>query len=220
METEKKLLSKIDYSVLKATTTEEDVFRAAEMTKEFGFATLCVFPKHVRVARVVLPKERVCSVVAFPLSTVPSQLKVAEGLFAAEEGAGELDVVADISAVKEGNWKGVEEELLEIRNNLSDVVLKLIMECCYLTEEEKRTLCRLAIETGWDYVKTSTGYGAYGATVGDVELLKRCSGGKIGVKAAGGIKNLDLAKQFVEAGADRIGTSSAVEIAKELLHGW
>jgi len=220
METEKELLSKIDYSVLKATTTEEEVFRAAERTKELGFATLCVFPKHVRVARVILPKERVCSVVAFPLSAVPSQLKVAEALFAAEEGAGELDVVADIGAVKEGNWKRVEEELLEIRNNLSDVVLKLIMECCYLTEEEKKTLCRLAVETGWDYVKTSTGYGTYGATVGDVEFLKRCSGGKIGVKAAGGIKNLSLAKQFVEAGADRIGTSSAVEIAKELLHSW
>ncbi len=217
---EKELLSKIDYSVLKATTTEEDVFRAAERTKELGFATVCVFPKHVKVARVVLPGERVCSVVAFPLSSVPSQLKLAEALFAAEEGAGELDVVVDVGAVKEGNWKKVEEELREIRDNLSGVVLKLIMECCYLTEEEKKTLCRLAVENGWDYVKTSTGYGTYGATVGDVEFLKRCSGEKVKVKAAGGIKNLELAKQFLEAGADRIGTSSAVEIARELLHSW
>ncbi len=217
---EKELLSKIDYSVLKATTTEEDVFRAAERTKELGFATVCVFPKHVKVARVVLPGERVCSVVAFPLSSVPSQLKLAEALFAAEEGAGELDVVVDVGAVKEGNWRKVEEELREIRDNLSGVVLKLIMECCYLTEEEKKTLCRLAVENGWDYVKTSTGYGTYGATVGDVEFLKRCSGEKVKVKAAGGIKNLELAKQFLEAGADRIGTSSAVEIARELLHSW
>ena len=217
---ERELLSKIDYSVLKATTTEEDVFRAAERTKELGFAAVCVFPKHVRVARVVLSGERICSVVAFPLSSVPSRLKLAEALFAAEEGAGELDVVVDVGAVKEGNWRKVEEELREIRNNLSGVVLKLIMECCYLTEEEKKTLCRLAVENGWDYVKTSTGYGTYGATVGDVEFLKRCSEGKIRVKAAGGIRNLELAKQFLKAGADRIGTSSAVEIAKELLHSW
>ena len=217
---EKELLSKIDYSVLKATTTEEDVFRAAEKTKELGFATVCVFPKHIKVARVVLPREKVCSVVAFPLSAVPSQIKIAEAMLAVEEGAGELDVVVDIGAVKEGDWKKVEEELLELRNNLPDVVLKLIMECCYLTEEEKKTLCLLTLETGWDYLKTSTGYGTYGATVGDVEFIKRCSEGRLKVKAAGGIRNLSLAKQFLEAGADRIGTSSAVEIAKELLHGW
>jgi len=217
---EKELLSKIDYSVLKATTTEEDVFRAAEKTKELGFATLCVFPKHVRVARIVLPQEKVCSVVAFPLSSVPSQLKIAEAVLAVEEGAGELDVVADVGAVKAGDWKRVEDELKEIRNELPDVVLKLIMECCYLTENEKITLCRLAVESGWDYLKTSTGYGTYGATISDVEFLKRCSGGKVKIKAAGGIKDLNLALQFIEAGADRIGTSSAIEIAKELLHGW
>ncbi len=217
---EKELLSKIDYSVLKATTTEEDVFRAAEKTKELGFAALCVFPKHVKVARVVLPQEKVCSVVAFPLSPVPSQLKLAEAVLAVEEGAGELDVVADIGAVKSGDWKKVEDELKEIRNELPNTILKLIMECCYLTENEKMTLCRLAVESGWDYLKTSTGYGIYGATLSDVELLKRCSEGKAKVKAAGGIRDLNLAIQFVEAGADRIGTSSAVEIAKELLHGW
>ena len=217
---EKELLSKIDYSVLKATTTEEDVFRAAEKTKELSFATLCVFPKHVRVARIVLPQEKVCSVVAFPLSSVPSQLKIAEAVLAVEEGAGELDVVADVGAVKAGDWKRVEDELKEIRNELPDVVLKLIMECCYLTENEKITLCRLAVESGWDYLKTSTGYGTYGATISDVEFLKRCSGGKVKIKAAGGIKDLNLALQFIEAGADRIGTSSAIEIAKELLHGW
>ncbi len=220
METGKELLSKIDYSVLKATVTEEEVFRAAERTREFGFATLCVFPKHIGVAGLVLPEERICSVVAFPLSSVPLKLKLDEAIFAAEEGAGELDIVVNVSAVKEGNWKKVEKELVELRNNLPGVVLKLIAECCYLTEEEKTTLCRLAVESGWDYLKTSTGYGTYGATVGDVELFKRCSKGKAKVKAAGGIKTLTLARQFIDAGADRIGTSSAVEIAKELLHSW
>lgn len=213
------ILSKIDYSILKATTTDEEVLRAAEETKKYGFATLCVFPKHIRTARIVLPEEKVCSVVAFPLSTVPTQLKVAEAIFSAEEGAGELDVVVDVGAVKAWNWKKVEDELLEIRNNLPNKVLKLIMECCYLTEEEKLTLCKLAIETGWDLVKTSTGYAPYGAQASDVELLVKCSEGKIKVKAAGGIRDLPTAEKFIEIGAERIGTSSAVEIAKEVLYG-
>jgi len=123
------------------------------------------------VARLVLPQEKVCSVVAFPLSSVPSNLKLAEAVFSAEEGAGELDIVADIGAIKEGNWKKLEDELKEIRNALSDRIIKLIIECCYLTDDEKEIVCRLAVENGWDYVKTSTGYGTYGAEVKDVEFL-------------------------------------------------
>jgi len=213
------ILSKLDYSVLRSTATSEDILKAAEETKRFGFATLCVFPKHVKTARIILPEERVCSVVAFPLSAVPLNLKVAEALFSAEEGAGELDVVVDIGAVKEGDWRRVEEELLEIRNNLPDKILKLIFECCYLTEEEKSTLCRLAADTGWDFVKTSTGYAPYGASVWDVEFLVSCSKGRVKVKAAGGIKELSAVKKFLEIGAERIGTSSAVKIAEEVLHG-
>jgi len=157
--------------------------------------------------------------VAFPLSSVPSNLKLAEAVFSAEEGAGELDVVADIGAIKEGNWKKLEDELKEIRNALSDRIIKLIIECCYLTDDEKEIVCCLAVENGWDYVKTSTGYGTYGAKVEDVEFLLRCSDGKIKVKAAGGIRSLEAAERFLKAGADRIGTSSGVEIAKELLYG-
>ncbi len=219
MEDVKSLLSKIDYSVLKATTVKAKVLEAAEYTKEFGFATLCVFPKHVSTARLVLPRERVCSVIGFPLSTVPTELKLSEVSFSLEEGAGELDVVVDLSAVKEGDWGKIERELLTIRNEASQAILKLIMECCYLTEEEKKTLCRLTAECGWDFVKTSTGYGPYGATILDVENLKLWCEDRVKVKAAGGIRSAETLKALVEAGADRIGTSSGVEIAKELLHG-
>ncbi len=213
------LFSKIDYSVLKATVVRAKVLEAAEDTKRYGFATLCVFPKHVSTARLVLPREKVCAVIGFPLSTVPTELKLSEVSYALNQGAGELDVVVDLGAVKEGDWASVERELLEIRNEASDAVLKLILECCYLTEEEKRTLCRLASDCGWDFVKTSTGYGSYGATITDVENLKDWCGKGVKVKAAGGIRTLEEVKRFLNAGADRIGTSSGVEIAKGLLHG-
>jgi len=213
------LISKIDYSVLKATTVKAKVLEAAEATKRYGFATLCVFPKHVPIARLVLPREKVCSVIGFPLSAVPPQIKLSEVAYAVAEGAGELDVVVDLSAVKEGDWGRVEKELLDIRDEAPDAVLKLIIECAYLTEEEKKTLCRLAAETGWDYVKTSTGFASHGATVADVELLKEWCADKVKVKAAGGIRTPEAAELFIKAGADRIGTSSGVEIAESLLHG-
>ncbi|MEO2082735.1 MAG: deoxyribose-phosphate aldolase [Desulfurobacteriaceae bacterium] len=213
------ILSKIDYSVLSPPATAERVLEAAERTRELGFATLCVFPKHVRVARTILPESKVCAVIGFPLSPTPLQLKVVEVEFCIDSEAGELDVVADLSAVKEGDWKKVEEELRTIREVADDRILKLIVECCYLTEEEKKTLCRLAADTGWDFVKTSTGYGPYGATIEDVELLKSACNGRVQVKAAGGIRTLEAARKFLEAGAERIGTSSAVKIAEELLHG-
>jgi len=214
----KAILSKIDYSVLKATVTPEKVLEAAEETKRYGFATLCVFPKHIQVAREILPAERVCTVIGFPLSAVPTGIKLKEVEFSIERGAGELDVVVDISAVKEGDWLKVEDELRKIREFSEGRILKLIFECCYLTEEEKRALCRLAVETGWDYLKTSTGYGSYGATTDDVELLVSCAKNKAKVKAAGGIRTLQDAKKFIELGADRIGTSSATRIAEEVLH--
>ncbi|WP_456455839.1 deoxyribose-phosphate aldolase [Thermovibrio sp.] len=214
----KELLSKIDYAVLKATTLKAKVLEAADYTKEFGFKTLCVLPKHISTARLVLPKERVCTVIAFPLSGVPTELKLKEVYYALEEGAGELDVVVNLEAVKEGDWKEVERELKEIREAAEREVLKLIIECCYLTEEEKKTLCRLAAEYSWDFIKTSTGFGSYGATLFDAELLKNWCQGKVKVKAAGGIRTVEEVEAFLEAGADRIGTSNGVEIAKDLLH--
>jgi len=214
------LLSKIDYAVLKATTVPELVLKSAEETKSFGFATLCVFPKYVELARTVLPQEKVCAVVAFPLSAVPLALKLKEVEYAVESGAGELDVVVNLGAVKEGNWREVEQELKEIRRVASGAVLKLIAECCYLRESEKKTLCLLAVDNGWDYLKTSTGYRSCGATPEDVKFLVSCLEGKAKVKASGGIRDLESVKRFLSLGADRVGTSSARSIAEEVLHSW
>ncbi len=212
------VLSKIDYSILKATVTPEKVLKAAEETEKFGFATLCIFPKHIKVAREILPREKICAVIAFPLSPVPTSIKLKEIEYAVSEGAGELDIVADISSVKAGDWKKVDKELKSIRELVPKLVLKLIFECCYLTIEEKRTLCKIAIDANWDYLKTSTGYGTYGATAEDVEFLIDCSKGKAKVKAAGGIRNYESAKRFIDLGAERIGTSAGREIAEEVLH--
>lgn len=212
------ILNKIDYSVLKATITRENVLEAAETTKRFNFATLCVFPKHIDVARDVLPTEKVSTVIGFPLSAVPLELKLKEVEYAINFGVGELDVVVDVGAVKGGYWSSVEEELQKIRKIAEGKIIKLIFECCYLNEREKRTLCQLAVENGWDYLKTSTGYGTYGATYDDVELLVECSKGRAKVKAAGGIRNYESVKRFIELGAERVGTSSGREIAHEVLH--
>jgi deoxyribose-phosphate aldolase len=214
----KEILTKIDLAVLKATTTPGTVLEAAEAVKYYNFATVCVFPKHVEVARTILPPEKISAVVGFPLSPTPLTIKLKEAVYSIEKGAGELDVVVDISAVKCGDWNRVEEELREIRKEIPLAVLKLIFECCYLTEEEKITLCRLAVENGWDYLKTSTGYGSYGATFEDVELLVKCANGRAKVKAAGGIRTLEDVKKFISLGAERIGTSNGKEIAKQVLH--
>jgi deoxyribose-phosphate aldolase len=215
---ETSVLSKIDYSVLKSTITAEKVLEAAEDTKKFNFATLCVFPKHIKIAREILPKNKISTVIGFPLSTIPLELKLREIEYSLKSGAGELDIVVDISAVKEGNWMRVEKELKKIRELTEGKIIKLIFECCYLSREEKLALCRLAVENNWDFLKTSTGYGTYGATYEDVKLLVDCSGGKARVKAAGGIKSYQEVKMFMDIGAERIGTSAAKEIAYEVLH--
>ena len=215
---EASILSKIDHSVLKSTVTAEKVLEAAEDTKKFNFATLCVFPKHIKIAREILPESKVSTVIGFPLSAIPSELKLKEVEYSLKSGAGELDVVVDISAVKEGNWMKVKEELKKIRELAKGKVIKLIFECCYLSEEEKLALCQLAIENNWDFLKTSTGYGTHGATYEDVKLLVDCSEGKVKVKAAGGIRTYEAAKRFINLGAERIGTSAGKEIAYEVLH--
>jgi len=215
---ETSILSKIDYSVLKSTVTAEKVLEAAEDTKKFNFATLCVFPKHIRIAREILPESKVSTVIGFPFSAIPLELKFKEIEYSLRSGAGELDVVVDISAVKEGNWVRVEEELKKIRELTEGKIIKLIFECCYLTRGEKLALCRLAVENNWDFLKTSTGYGTYGATYEDVELLINCSKNKAKVKAAGGIKTYETAGMFIDLGVERIGTSAGKEIAYEVLH--
>ncbi len=212
------VLRKIDHSRLKPVTTELDVIEAARATSKYRFATLCVLPKHVLVASSILPSTKICAVIGFPLSGVDTKGKLFEIENCRKEGAGEFDIVVDISAVKEGNFRKIDEELFKIRRETEGSIIKLILECCYLTEYEKKQVCEIAIENGWDFVKTSTGFGKHGATEEDVKLLMNCSKGMIKVKAAGGIRNLEQAKRFLKIGAERIGTSSGDKIADEYLH--
>ncbi|WP_022846436.1 MULTISPECIES: deoxyribose-phosphate aldolase [unclassified Desulfurobacterium] len=212
------ILSKIDHSILKATTTEDDVVKGAELTRKFNFATLCILPKHVKFAATLLPTEKIATVIGFPLHGVAFRSIVVETEKAISDGANELDVVLNISLVKEKRWQKLEKELSQIREISENHIIKLIMECCYLTEEEKITVGQIAVDTGWDFLKTSTGYGKYGATVDDVKLLKTIARKKAKVKASGGIRTLDDVLKFILAGADRIGTSSGERIANEIMH--
>ncbi|OMH41263.1 deoxyribose-phosphate aldolase [Desulfurobacterium indicum] len=214
----KEILSKIDHSILKATTTEDDVVKGAELTRRFNFATLCILPKHVKLASTLLPSEKIATVIGFPLHGVSFRSIIVETEKAISDGASELDIVLNISLVKEKKWQKLEKELIRVREISEEQIIKLIMECCYLTEEEKITVGQIAVDTGWDFLKTSTGYGKYGATVEDVKLLKTIARKKAKVKASGGIRNLDDAVKFIEAGADRIGTSSGERIANEIMH--
>ncbi len=210
------MLDKLEHTLLKPTITAKDIKRAAEEVKIYGFANLCTHSKFISLASEFLPQEKLCTVIAFPLSDVPLKVKLFQVESALEMGAGELDVVVNLSAVKEGNWRLVVEELREIRQVAEGKILKLIIECCYLSEFEKVRLAEITEENGWDFVKTSTGFGKYGARIEDVKLLKGILK-KAKVKASGGIRSLKDALEFLKAGADKIGTSSALQIAREFM---
>ena len=212
------ILSKIDHSILKPTSTEEDVIKGCEAVKSYGFATLCIFPKHIKIATSLLPSEKIATVIAFPLNSATFNSILFEIEQSITEGAKELDIVLNISAVKEEKWQKVEKELKEIRRITDGFTIKLILECCYLTDEEKKTAGKIAVENGWDYLKTSTGYGKHGATEEDVKLLKEIAKEKAKVKASGGIRTAKEVLKFINLGADRIGTSSGEKIAREILH--
>lgn len=214
----KEILGKIDHSILKATSTEQNVIQGCESVKNFEFATLCVLPKHTIIASKILPREKIATVIAFPLCGVTFNSMLFEIEQSIISGTGELDVVLNISDVKEGKWGKIQKEFKEIRTVTKGVVIKLIMECCYLTEEEKKRAGIIAVNEEWDYLKTSTGYGIYGATEEDVKLLKEIAGKKAKVKASGGIKTAEDVIKFIKLGADRIGTSSGERIAHEILH--
>ena len=159
---------------------------------------------------------KVCTVVGFPLGAMSTAAKVFEASKALEDGAEEIDMVINIGALKSKNFRKVEEEISAIKKAIRDMVLKVIIETCYLTSEEIVESCELAVKAGADYVKTSTGFGNDGARLEDIKLMKNSVSGKAKLKASGGIKNLDTALSFIEAGVERIGTSSGVSIVNEL----
>lgn len=210
----------IDHTLLNATATPIDIERLCDEALHYNFWSVCVNPQYVeRVAgRLRGSTSRVCAVVSFPLGANTTAEKLFEAREAVARGAQELDVVSNIGALKSGNEWGFFEDIRELAayTHGAHVLLKVILECCYLSDDEKVTGAKLVERGGADFVKTSTGFGTGGATAADVSLLRRTLSRRVGVKAAGGIGTLAVAKEMLEAGADRIGTSSGRHIMEEI----
>ena len=213
----------IDHTVLKPEATQEDIARACVEARQFGFTSVCVNPYWVRFAVAALQGSgvNVCAAIGFPLGANESATKVAEAKLALLEGAKELDMVQNAGALRSGNLETLQHETRQLADlaHAQGGILKVILETCLLTDEEKISACRVAVESGADFVKTSTGFSKSGATVEDVKLLRQIVGNSAGVKAAGGIRSFETFSAMVLAGANRIGTSAGVEIMRELQSG-
>lgn len=208
----------IDHTVLKATTTSEDIKKLCEEAKKYNFYSVCVNGAYVELAKknLIGSDVKIAAVVGFPLGAMTKSAKVFEAKEAIENGASEIDMVINVGKLIEGDYSYVENEIREIKEAIGNNVLKVIIETCYLTDEQKKIACELSLNAKADFVKTSTGFGTGGATIEDVKLMKDVVKDKAEVKASGGIKNLETAKKYIEIGATRLGTSSGVEIIEGL----
>lgn len=203
----------VDHTQLKAFATWEDIKRLCQEAIEYQTASVCVPPCYIkRISDTYGDKINICTVVGFPLGYSTTEAKVEEVRKAIEDGASEIDMVINISDVKNGDYGKVEEEIKALREACGEKILKVIIETCYLTEEEKIAMCKAVTNAKADYIKTSTGFGTGGATLEDVILMKNNIGSKVKIKAAGGIRTKEDMVAFIEAGCSRLGTSSAVDI--------
>ena len=208
----------IDHTLLKPDATEEQIKKLCQEAREYKFASVCVNPCHTELVREELKGSdvRTCIVVGFPLGANMPEVKAFEAMKAIEKGASEIDMVMNIGALKEGNLSLVRKDIRSLVQTVDEwAIVKVIIECCLLTDDEKKKACEIAVESGAHYVKTSTGFSSGGATVEDVRLIRETVGDKAKIKAAGGIRTLSQALAMIEAGADRIGASAGVSIMKE-----
>ncbi|NLL77615.1 MAG: deoxyribose-phosphate aldolase [Clostridiales bacterium] len=209
------ILRHIDHTQLKAFATWEDIKKLCEEAIEYQTASVCVPPTYIkRIHDTYGEKINICTVIGFPLGYSVTAAKEVEAKEAIKEGASEIDMVVNISDVKNGLFDNVEEEIRTIKKACGSHILKVIIETCYLNEEEKIALCKAVTAAGADYIKTSTGFGTGGATMEDVKLFKANIGADVKIKAAGGVKTREDLEAFLNEGCDRIGTSSAVGILK------
>ncbi len=212
----------IDHTLLRPDATGKDVLRVCDEAVSFGFAAVCINPVFVPLVADRLKETGVntCTVVGFPLGANATETKVKEAVLAVTRGAREIDMVLQVGLLKEGKYEAVGRDIEEVVRNVREVnpgtVVKVIIETCLLTDEEKIRACKLAEAAGANYVKTSTGFSAGGATLPDVVLMRGAVGPKLGVKASGGIRSLRQTIDFIRAGAGRIGTSSGVSILGQL----
>ena len=206
----------IDHTILKATASSSDVQKLCEEAIEHEFYSVCVNGCYVADAKQLLQGTdvKVAAVVGFPLGAMTTAAKVFEAKEAVENGASEIDMVINVAKLKDGEFEYVENEIRQIKEAIGDNVLKVIIETCYLTDEEKVKACELSLVAKADFVKTSTGFGTGGATYEDVKLMKSVVGDNAKVKASGGVRDKETAQKSVELGAERLGTSSGIDIVK------
>lgn len=205
----------IDHTILKATATKEEVLKICEEAKENGFFSVCINPTHIELVKENLKDSdvKVCTVIGFPLGANTKEVKAFETIDAIKKGADEVDMVINVGALKDKNYDLVFEDIKAVVDAADKKALvKVIIETCYLTDEEKKKACELAKKAGCDFVKTSTGFGTGGSTPEDIALMRKVVGETLGVKASGGVRCLDDAKKVISAGATRIGASASVQI--------
>ena len=208
----------IDHTLLKADSTQKQVQQICEEAKQYGFASVCVNPTWVKYSAEQLAGTDVlvCTVIGFPLGANTSAVKAFETKDAITNGAGEIDMVINIGALKDGNFDLVRDDIKAVVDAANGTLVKVIIETCLLTDEEKVKACELAVEAGADFVKTSTGFSTGGATAEDIALMRKTVGPDLGVKASGGVRSLEDMKKMIENGATRIGASSGVAIMNGL----
>jgi deoxyribose-phosphate aldolase len=204
----------IDHTILAPDATEAQVEPLCKEAIEYGFRSVCVNSIHLRFVAGALRGTAVkaCSVVSFPFGAIPTRSKAAEAAAAVENGAGEVDMVLSVGLLRAGRLDAVREDVAAVKRACGQVLLKVIIETCYLTDEQKVLACRLSQEAGADFVKTSTGFGPGGATTADIALMRKTVGPDLGVKASGGIRTYETAKAMMDAGATRIGCSASLAI--------
>ena len=211
----KEILSRVDHTQLKAFATWEDIQKLCDEAILYQTASVCIPPCYIKkIHDTYGEKINICTVVGFPLGYSTTEAKVTEVEQALKDGCNEIDMVINISDVKNGDFDKVESEIKALKKACGNHILKVIIETCYLTNDEKIKMCEIVTKAGADFIKTSTGFGTGGATVEDIKLFKEHIGDGVKIKAAGGISTLDDLEAFVDLGCDRIGTSRAVGLLK------
>ena len=204
----------IDHTLLNPSATTENIIQLCKEAKKYNFFAVCVNGSFVGLAKRELANSniKIVAVVGFPLGATSPSIKVLETKTCINYGADEIDMVINIGMLKSKDFKYVENEIIAVKNELGDRVLKVIIETCYLTDEEKKIACKLAMNAGADFVKTSTGFATNGATIADIKLIKEVLKGQLSIKASGGISDKETALNFISMGVSRIGTSSGIKI--------
>ena len=204
----------IDHTLLKPSATTENIIQLCKEAKKYNFFAVCVNGSFVGLAKRELANSniKIVAVVGFPLGATAPSIKVLETKTCINDGADEIDMVINVGMLKSKDFKYVENEILAVKNEVGNRVLKVIIETCYLTNEEKKAACKLAMNAGADFVKTSTGFGSNGATTKDILLMKEVVNEQLKIKASGGISDKETALNYISMGVSRIGTSSGIKI--------